>query len=186
MITPNDFKPGLTIEYDGDVWMILEFLHVKPGKGQAFVRTKLRNLRTGNVIERNFRINEEFEPARIERRKVQYLYSQGDEFVFMDMDTFEEITVGREQLGDAVELMPENVEVMLLLHRGDVIGVELPTAVELRVVETEPGVRGDTASGGSKPAKVETGAIIQVPLFVNEGDVIKVDTRTRTYIERVS
>ncbi|MFA4028992.1 MAG: hypothetical protein GDYSWBUE_001574 [Candidatus Fervidibacterota bacterium] len=186
MITPNDFKPGLTIEYDGDVWMILEFLHVKPGKGQAFVRTKLRNLRSGGVIERNFRINEEFEPAHIERRKVQYLYNQGDEFIFMDMDTFEEISVSREQLGDAVELMPENVEVMLLLYRGDVIGVELPTAVELRVVETEPGVRGDTASGGSKPARVETGAVIQVPLFVNEGDVIKVDTRTRTYIERVS
>ncbi|MCS7254474.1 MAG: elongation factor P [Armatimonadota bacterium] len=186
MITPNDFKPGLTIEYDGDVWMVVEFMHVKPGKGQAFVRTKLRNLRTDSVIERNFRVNEEFEPAHIERRKVQYLYNQGDEFIFMDMNLFEEVVVNREQLGDAVELMPENVEVVLLLHRGNVIGVELPTAVELRVVETEPGVRGDTASGGSKPAKLETGAIIQVPLFVNEGDIIRVDTRSRTYIERVS
>ncbi|MFA4016342.1 MAG: hypothetical protein RUDDFDWM_001445 [Candidatus Fervidibacterota bacterium] len=186
MITTSDFKPGLTIEYDGDVWMILEFLHVKPGKGQAFVRTKLRNLRTGNVIERNFRVNEEFEPAHIERRKVQYLYRHGDECVFMDMDTFDELSVDAKELGDAIELMPENVEVTLLFHRGNVISVELPTTVEVRVVETEPGVRGDTASGGSKPAKLETGAVIQVPLFVNEGDIIKVDTRTRSYIERVS
>ncbi|HID07732.1 MAG TPA: elongation factor P, partial [Armatimonadetes bacterium] len=166
MITTSDFKPGLTIEYDGDIWTILEFLHVKPGKGQAFVRTKLRNLRTGHVIERNFRINEEFEPAHIDRRKVQYLYNQGDEYVFMDMDSFDELSVHREQVGDAVDLLPDNLEVTLLLHGGEVIGIELPTAVELRVVQTDPGVRGDTASGGSKPAVVETGAIVQVPLFI--------------------
>jgi elongation factor P len=184
-ISTNDFRPGITVLIDGEIYMVLEAQHVKLGRGGAHVRTRLKHLLSGNVLERNFRAGEEFEQAIVERRPYQFLYRQGDEFVFMDAETYDQVTLSAEQVGDAAQFLKDGTEVTLVFHEDQPLMVELPTAVELRVVETDPGVRGDTASGGSKPAKLETGAVIQVPLFINVGDLIRVDTRTGRYIERV-
>ncbi len=184
-ISTNDFRPGITVIIDGEIYMVLEAQHVKLGRGGAHVRTRLKHLLTGNVLERNFRAGEEFEQAIVERRPFQFLYQQGDEFFFMDVETYDQVTLNREQIGDASMFMKEGTEVTLVFHEGNPLMVELPTAVELKVVETDPGVRGDTAAGGSKPAKLETGAVIQVPLFINVGDIVRVDTRDGRYIERV-
>lgn len=185
MISTNDLRTGVTVEIDGDVFMIVDFQHVKPGKGAAFVRTKIKNVKTGQVFERNFRAGEKLNRAIIERKTMQYLYESGDTYYFMDTQTFEQIPLSREQLGDSIKYLKENMEVMVMFYEGVSIGIELPTFVELKVVETEPGFKGDTATGGSKPATLETGAVVQVPLFINKDDVIRVDTRTGEYLSRV-
>lgn len=185
MISTNDFRTGLTIELDGEAFQVIEFQHVKPGKGAAFVRSKLRNLRTGAVIEKTFNAGEKVPRARIERREVQYLYNDGKDYFFMDMENYDQLAMNASQLGDAVKFLKENMSLQILNFQGKSIGVELPNFVELEVVETAPGIRGDTASGGSKPATLETGAVVQVPLFVNVGDKIQIDTRTGNYIKRV-
>lgn len=185
MIDTSDFRNGLSIVLDGEIYTIVEFQHVKPGKGGAFVRTKLKNVNTGAVTDRTFRAGERMEQAILERKAMQYLYSMDAEYHLMDTTTFDQISVPESAFGDAVKYLKENQEVAVLMHEGRVIGVELPFTVELEVAETDPGVRGDTASGGSKPARLETGAVIQVPFFVNVGDVIKVDTRSDAYLERV-
>jgi elongation factor P len=184
-ISTADFKNGLTIEYDGQVFQIVYFQHVKPGKGGAFVRTKLRNLLTGATVEKTFRAGESMEHARVERRQMEFLYSTGDEYVFMDTSDYDQIMVTEEHVGDARLFLKENTPVTLTEYKGQIISIELPPSLELKIVETDPGLRGDTASGGSKPAKLETGAVVQVPLFVGEGEMIRVDTRTGQYVERV-
>ncbi|MEW5865928.1 MAG: elongation factor P [Bacillota bacterium] len=185
MISTNDFHTGLTIELDGEVYTVVEFMHVKPGKGSAFVRSRLKNVKTGSVIERTFRAGEKLPRAHIDYREMQYLYSSGDENFFMDTSTYEQLTLSNDKLGDAKKYLKENMTIGVQMYEGEPIGVELPNFVELAVVETDPGLRGDTATGGSKPATLETGAVVQVPLFVNVGDVIRVDTRTDQYLERV-
>ena len=185
MASTADFKNGLTIVLDGEVYQLIEFQHVKPGKGGAFVRTRLRNMRRGTVIERTFRAGERIDIARIERRPLQYLYPSGDEYVFMDNESFDQITLNEEQLGPQVKFLQDNLEVMVISYEDRILGVELPDTIEARVVQTDPGLKGDTASGGSKPATIETGAVVTVPLFINEGDMIRVDTRSEKYIERV-
>ncbi|MBE3584709.1 MULTISPECIES: elongation factor P [Desulfofundulus] len=185
MISTNDFRTGLTIELDGDVYQVIDFQHVKPGKGAAFVRSKLRNLRTGAVIEKTFNAGEKIPRAHVERREVQYLYNDGTSYNFMDMETFDQFSMTREQLGDAVNFLKENMTINLLMFQGRSIGVDLPNFVELKVVDTPPGIKGDTASGGSKPATLETGYVVQVPFFVEVGDVLQIDTRTGQYIKRV-
>ncbi|TYP51626.1 elongation factor P [Thermosediminibacter litoriperuensis] len=185
MISTNDLRPGVTVEIDGEVYMVVDFQHVKPGKGAAFVRTKIKNIKTGQVFERNFRAGEKLNRAIVERKTMQYLYQTSDTYYFMDTQTFEQIPLSKEQLGDAVLYLKENLEVMVMFYEGVPIGIELPTFVELTVVETEPGFKGDTATGGSKPATLETGAVVQVPLFIEKGDVIRVDTRTGEYLSRV-
>lgn len=184
MISTNDFRTGLTIEIDGDVYQVIEFLHVKPGKGSPFVRSKLRNLRTGAVTERTFNAGEKVPRAHLDRRPSQYLYHDGTNYYFMDMESFEQIVLGPAELEDAVKYLKENMEIFILTYQDRVLGVELPNTVELQVVETAPGIRGDTATGGSKPAKLETGLVVQVPLFIEEGDVIQVDTRSGQYLKR--
>lgn len=184
MISVNDLRPGLTIELEGSVWQVIEFLHVKPGKGVAFVRTKLKNLQTGVVLERTFRAGERVEQARVDYRTMQFLYKTDSEYVVMDMESYEQINLSAETLGDATKFLKENMELEVALYHGQPIGVELPTTVELAVVDTDPGLKGDTASGGSKPATLETGAVVQVPLFVNVGDVVRVDTRSGEYLSR--
>ncbi|NLG69728.1 MAG: elongation factor P [Firmicutes bacterium] len=184
MISVNDLRPGLTIEVDGEVWSVVEFLHVKPGKGAAFVRTKLKNVKTGNVIERTFKAGERVNRAHVETREMQFLYHSGPEWHFMDTQTYEQVAIQEANLGDAPKYLKENDVILIQFYEGQPIGVELPTFVELKVVETEPGVRGDTAQGGSKPARVETGLVVQVPLFIEVGDVIRVDTRTGEYLSR--
>lgn len=185
LISTNEFKTGVTIEYDGEVFSVVDFQHVKPGKGSAFVRTRLKNVRTGAVLERTFAAGEKLTKAHVERREFQFLYASGDEYYVMDTETFEQIPLTKAQIGDSIDFLKENMPVWLLTYAGTTLGVEIPNFVDLEVAETDPGFRGDTATGGSKPAKLETGAIIKVPLFVNRGDRIKVDTRSRTYIERV-
>ncbi|NMA68649.1 MAG: elongation factor P [Desulfitobacterium sp.] len=184
MISSNDFKTGLTIEMDNDVFTIVEFQHVKPGKGAAFVRTKLKNVKTGAVIERRFNAGERVARAHLERHEMQYLYKDGELYVVMDNSTYEQTSLTEAQIGDGVKYLKENMSLGVLFYNGAVIGVDLPTTVELEVTQTEPGIRGDTASGGSKPATLETGAVVQVPFFVNEGDVLVIDTRTGTYVSR--
>ncbi|ADU51299.1 translation elongation factor P (EF-P) [Thermaerobacter marianensis DSM 12885] len=186
MIEAGDFKNGVAVIIDGQVHQVLEFQHVKPGRGQAFVRAKIKNLETGATVNRTFRPDERFPLAHIEKREMQYLYDADGQYFFMDTETYDQVGLGADQLGDAVQFLKEGMVVKLLQTGDKTLGVELPTAVDLKVVETEPGVRGDTAQGGSKPAKLETGAVVQVPLFVNAGDVIRVDTRTGEYVERVS
>lgn len=181
----SDFRNGLSIMMESEIYTIVEFQHVKPGKGGAFVRTKLRNARSGSVIDKTFRAGEKVEHARLERRAMQYLYSQDDEYFLMDGNTFEQIGIARSLFGPAVKYLKDGMEVMVVDHAGTIIGAEVPFFVELEVTMTDPGVRGDTASGGSKPATLETGAVVQVPFFVNIGDRVKVDTRTDTYLERV-
>lgn len=180
-----EFRKGLKIELEGEPYIITDFLHVKPGKGGAFVRTKLKSLVTGNVIDRTFRSGEKVQTPALDERNMQFLYREGNVYHFMDNDTYEQLTLTADQLGEDSNFLPENVQVQIVFHNGKPIGVELPFFVELTIVKSEPGVRGDSARGGTKPATVETGAVIQVPLFLNEGDRIKVDTRTREYIERV-
>ena len=184
MISVNDLRNGMTIEMDGTVYQVIEFLHVKPGKGAAFVRTKLKNVLTGGVIETTFRAGEKVPTANVERREYQYLYENQGAFVFMNTETYEQIELTREQVGDAPHFLLENMLVQIATWNGRIIGVDLPNTVELRVVETEPGFKGDTATGTYKPAKLETGYVVQVPLFVNVGDVLKIDTRTGEYLQR--
>ncbi|MGQ9688761.1 MAG: elongation factor P [Desulfobaccales bacterium] len=184
MYSTADFKKGLKIEIDGAPYVIVDFLHVKPGKGGAFVRTKIKNLVTGKVLDQTFRSGERVKRPDLVEREMQFLYREGDTFHLMDNETFEQIILTAEQLGDAVDFLTENLTVKVLVFNRQPVAVELPTFVELTVAQTEPGVKGDTASGGSKPATLETGAVIQVPLFINEGDRVKVDTRTGAYIER--
>jgi elongation factor P len=184
LIDTSDFRNGLSILIDNDIFTIVDFQHVKPGKGGAFVRSKLKNIRTGGVIDKTWRAGEKMEQAILERKPMQYLYSQDNEYFVMDMESFEQISVQKEQIGEPVKYLKDGEQVMVLTHQGRVIGVELPFSVELEVAETDPGVRGDTASGGSKPAKLETGAVVQVPFFINVGDKIKVDTRSDAYLER--
>ncbi|MCL6610084.1 MAG: elongation factor P [Peptococcaceae bacterium] len=184
MISTNDFRTGLTIELDGDVYQVVDFQHVKPGKGSAFVRSKLRNLRTGAVIEKTFNAGEKIPRARVDRREFQYLYNDGSVYNFMDMETYDQTGLTAEQLGDAVKYLKENMIINVLMFQGKPIGVDLPNYVELTVVETAPGIKGDTASGGSKPATLETGYVVQVPFFINVGDVIQIDTRSGQYLKR--
>jgi len=185
LIDTSDFRNGLSIMLDSEIYTIVEFQHVKPGKGGAFVRTKLKNVRTGAVIDKTFRAGERMEQAVLERKPMQYIYQQDGDYYLMDLESFEQVPVRRELIGEPVKYLKENEQVTVMTHEGNIIGVELPFTVELEVVETDPGVRGDTASGGSKPARLETGAVIQVPFFVNVGDKLKVDTRTDAYLERV-
>jgi elongation factor P len=184
MYSTGDFKKGLKIELDGTPYVIVDFLHVKPGKGGAFVRTKLKNLVTGKVLDQTFRSGEKVKRPDLVEREMQYLYRDGDNFYLMDNETYEQLALTAEQLGDAVLFLTENLNVNVLFFNQQPVAVDLPTFVELAVTQTEPGVKGDTASGGSKPATLESGAVIQVPLFINEGDRLKVDTRSGTYIER--
>ena len=184
MISAGDFKNGLTLEIDGQVMQIVEFQHVKPGKGAAFVRTKMRNVINGGVVETTFRPTEKFPQARIERQKEQYLYNDGDLYYFMDPSTYDQIMINKDVIGDAMKFVKENEEVTVLSYNGNVFSIEPPLFVELEVTETEPGFAGNTAQGATKPATVETGATIQVPLFVNIGDKVKIDTRTSEYLSR--
>ncbi|AFZ46552.1 translation elongation factor P (EF-P) [Cyanobacterium stanieri PCC 7202] len=184
MISSNDFRTGVSIELDGSVWKVVEFLHVKPGKGAAFVRTKLKNAQTGNTMEKTFRAGETVPQANLEKRTMQHTYKDGDQYVFMDMETFEEARLSEEQIGDRAKYLKEEMEVNILYWNDTVLDVELPTSVVLEVTETDPGVKGDTATGGTKPAIVETGAQVMVPLFISIGEKIKIDTRTDTYLGR--
>ncbi|NLY11968.1 MAG: elongation factor P [Firmicutes bacterium] len=184
MISVNDLRTGLTIELEGAVYSVVEFLHVKPGKGAAFVRTKLKNIETGSVQERTFRAGEKVARAHVETRQMQYLYNSGDEYFFMDMENYDQITLSKDDLGDAPKYLLENMTIGIQFYKNRAIGVELPNTVELKVVDTEPGFKGDTAQGATKPATLETGITIQVPLFVEIGTVVKVDTRTGEYLSR--
>jgi elongation factor P len=181
----SDFRNGLSILQDNEIFTIVEFQHVKPGKGGAFVRTKLKNLRTGATVDKTFRAGERMEQAILERKPMQYLYNADGEYFLMDMETFEQISVRQAQIGPQAKYLKENAEVQVVTHRDQIVGVNVPDFVELEVVETDPGVRGDTASGGSKPATVEGGAVVQVPFFVNVGDRLRIDTRSDQYLERV-
>ena len=185
MVSAGDFKNGLTIEIDGNIFQILEFQHVKPGKGAAFVRTKLKNIISGGVVEKTFRPTEKFENAHIDRKEMQYLYKDGDLYNFMDVETYDQIALDSNVVGDALKFVKENETVKICSHKGNVFSVEPPLFVELAITETEPGVKGDTAQGATKPAVVETGATVMVPLFVEVGDVLKIDTRTGEYLSRV-
>ena len=185
MISAGDFRNGITIELDNNIFQIIEFQHVKPGKGAAFVRTKLKNIKSGGVVEKTFRPTEKCPQARIDRQDMQYLYSDGDLYHFMDQETFEQIALNEESVGDALKFVKENDVCRILSYKGNVFGIEPPTFVELQVTETEPGFKGDTATGATKPAVVETGATVYVPLFVELGDKIKIDTRTGEYLSRV-
>jgi len=184
MITTNDFKTGVTIQLDGDVFSVVEFQHVKPGKGAAFVRTELKNVKTGGVVERRFNAGEKVAKAHVERRDMDYLYKDGEHFVVMDKETYEQISLTAGQLGDGVKWLKENMTLGVLFFDIEVIGVDVPNTVQLAVASTEPGVKGDTATGGTKPATLETGTVVQVPFFVNEGDVLIIDTRTGSYLQR--
>ena len=185
MISAGDFRNGITIEYDNNVYQIIEFQHVKPGKGAAFVRTKLKNIKSSGVIEKSFRPTEKFPQARIDRKDLQYLYADGDLFYFMDTENYEQMALNSETVGDALKFVKENEMCKICSHNGSVFSVEPPLFVELEITDTEPGFKGDTATGASKPATVETGAQVFVPLFVNQGDKIKIDTRTGEYLSRV-
>jgi len=184
MISSNDFRTGVTIELDGEVYRVVEFLHVKPGKGSAFVRTKLKSMQTGSSLERTFRAGETVPQAILEKRTMQHTYRDGDQFVFMDMETFEETPLTDAQIGDRVKYLSEGMEASVVFWNGQVLEVELPNSVTLEVTETDPGVKGDTATGGTKPAIVETGAQVNVPLFISVGERIRIDTRTDTYLGR--
>jgi elongation factor P len=184
MISVNDFRTGLTIEVDNGIWRVMDFQHVKPGKGAAFVRSKLRNLRTGAVQEKTFRAGEKVAKAQIDNRRMQYLYANGDMHVFMDNESYEQIELPAASIEYELKFLKENMEVQIMMYEGETLGVELPNTVVLTVTETEPGIKGDTASGGSKPATVETGLVVNVPFFVNEGDTLVVNTTDGTYVSR--
>ena len=185
MAATSEFRNGMVIRLEGELFTIVEFQHVKPGKGMGFVRTRLKNVRTGAVLDRTFRSGDNVEEVRLERREMQYLYRSDDLLYFMDTETYEQVSISADMAGDAVLFLKEGDTASVLMDGDTPVGVEVPYFVELKVVETEPGVRGDTATGGSKPARLETGLVIQVPLFVEKGDVVRIDTRTREYIERV-
>jgi elongation factor P len=185
VISTNDFRKGTKIEYKGEPFEVIEFQHVKLGRGGAFVRAKMKGLKSGKIIEETFTAGDKFPRAPLEEKQMQYLYSQDDLFYFMDMETFEQVPLNKQHLSDAMKFLKENMTVSIMYFKDEPLAVELPTFVELQVVKTDPGFKGDTASGGSKPAKVETGAVVKVPFHINEGDVIRIDTRTSEYIERV-
>ncbi len=184
MISTAEFRNGARLEIDGQPYYIVEFQHVKPGKGGAFVRTKLKSYKTGNVIDRTFRSGERFDEPNLDERDMQFLYASGNAYTFMDTDSFEQFTYEKDQLGTNADLLKEDMVVTVLVYEHQPIAVELPIFIELKVVDAEPGVRGDTASGGTKPAVLETGAVVKVPLYLEVGEVIKIDTRTREYVER--
>mgnify|MGYP003456390922 FL=1 len=184
MISTNEFKTNVTVTIDGDPWQVVEFQHVKPGKGAAFVRAKMRNMSTGAVVERTFNAGERMPKARIERRAMQYLYESDGMYVFMDNETYEQTELSKETLGTALNFLQENMDVKIMSYENRVLGVDLPNTVNLTVVETEPGIKGDTATGGSNNATMNTGYVVKVPLFINEGDVLAIDTRTGDYISR--
>ena len=184
-ITTNDLKNGITLELDNGLFQVVEFQHVKPGKGGAFVRTKLRNLKTGNVFDRTFNAGVRVEQAILERKDMQFLYKDGEEYVFMDTESYDQMTVAPVALGDAADYLIESMTAVIAMHNGEIVSVEIPAAVELTIANTEPGVQGDRVSGARKPAELETGKTIQVPLFVNVGDKVRVDTRSGDYITRV-
>ena len=185
MVSAGDFRNGLTVELDNNVYQIIEFQHVKPGKGAAFVRTKLRNIKNGGVVEKTFRPTEKFPQAHIEKSDKQYLYSDGELYHFMDVDTFDQIALNEDSVGSSLKFVKENDMVKMLSHNGQVFAIEPPLFVELVITDTEPGFKGDTATGATKPAKVETGATVYVPLFVEQGEKIQIDTRTGEYMKRV-
>jgi elongation factor P len=184
MISSNDFRTGVTVELDGSVWRVVEFLHVKPGKGSAFVRTKLKNVQSGNTVEKTFRAGETVPQANLEKRTMQHTYKEGDEYIFMDMETYEETRMSLDILGDRTNFLKEEMEVNVIFWDERVLEIELPTSVVLEITDTDPGVKGDTATGGTKPATVETGAQVMVPLFISIGEKIKVDTRDGSYLGR--
>jgi len=184
-ISSNEFKNGITIEVDKELYTIIEFLHVKPGKGAAFVRTKLKNLKTGAVIEKTFKAGEKVNQAIIEHRPMQYIYNTGTDYVFMDKESYDQVSIPAELLGENINFLKDGIEVIALYHEGTCVGVDFPFFVELEVTKTEPGLKGDTVSGALKPATLETGAVIQVPLFIKEGDIVQIDTRTGKYLKRV-
>lgn len=185
MVQAGDFRNGLTLEMEGNIYTVIEFQHVKPGKGAAFVRTRLKNIKSGGIVEKTFRPTEKLPQAHIERKEYQYLYSDGDLYNFMDTETFEQVALNSDNVGDSLKFVKENEMVKLCSHAGNVFAIEPPLFVELEITESEPGVKGDTATGATKPAVVETGATVYVPLFVNQGDTIKIDTRTGEYLSRV-
>ncbi|SPP66261.1 elongation factor P [Nitrospira lenta] len=185
MISTVDFRNGVRLMVEGDPFYIVEFQHVKPGKGGAFVRTKLKSYLTGNLLDRTFRSGERFDEPKLDEREMQFLYATDDDYTFMDNESYEQLTFAKKTLGENADLIKENMLVKILVYEHRPIDVELPNFIELKVVDADPGVRGDTASGGTKPATVETGAIIKVPLYLEVGTVIKIDTRTRSYVERV-
>lgn len=184
-VSTTEFRNGLKIEIDGEPYVIVEFQHVKPGKGGAFVRTKFKSLKSGNVTDKTFRAGEKVDVPDLEEKTMQYLYGADKDRIFMDTASYEQVSMNEKQLGDSINYLKENMEIKVLYHKGAPINIEVPMFVELAIARTDPGVRGDTASGGSKPATLETGAVVKVPLYMNEGDVIKIDTRTGTFIERV-
>ena len=184
MITAGEFRNGATFELDGQIFQVIEFQHVKPGKGAAFVRTKLKNIVTGATVERTFNPSDKMPKAHIERKDMQYLYNDGDLYYFMDNETYEQLPINQSVIGDAFKFVKENMIVKILSHKSGVFGIEPPTFVELEITHAEPGFKGDTATGATKPATMETGAIVKVPLFVNQGDIIRIDTRTGEYLER--
>jgi len=186
MYSTADFKKGLKIEFNGEPYEIVDFQHVKMGRGGAIVRTKMKNLKTGYITENTFRSGEKVGKPNLEEKEMQFLYKSDNDYIFMDNETYEQFSISETLIGDSKDYLLENMNVRILFFEGRPIGIELPTFVEIKVVETVPGIKGDTVSGGSKPAKLETGATIQVPLFISEGDIIKIDTRTGTYIERVN
>ena len=185
MISAGDFKNGVTVEIEGNIFQIMEFQHVKPGKGAEFVRTKLKNIISGGVVEKTFRPTEKFPKAHIERKDMQYLYTDGELYHFMDVENYEQIALNEDAIGDSLKFVKENEMVKICSHKGNVFAVEPPLFVELQITDTEPGFKGDTAQGATKPAVVETGATVYVPLFVEKGDVLKIDTRTGEYLSRV-
>lgn len=184
MISVNDLKTGLTLELDNGLWSVVEFLHVKPGKGAAFVRSKLKNVETGQVVEKTFRAGEKVAKAMLDRREMQYLYKEGADYVMMDNETYEQLQLTEAQIGDGLKYLKENMVVQVLMHGARIIGVDIPAHVVLEVIDTPPSEKGNTAQGGTKPATLETGAVVNVPFFISNGDLIRVDTRTNEYLDR--
>lgn len=185
MISVNDLKTGLTLDIDNNLWSVVEFLHVKPGKGSAFVRTKLKNVETGQVVEKTFRAGEKVGKATLDRREMQYLYKEGSDLVMMDLESYEQLPVPADRVGDGIKYLKENMTVQILFHDAKIIGIDLPNFVELEVIDTPPAEKGNTAQGGSKPATLDGGAVVNVPFFISVGDVLRIDTRTNEYLDRV-
>ena len=182
MISVNDLKTGLTLDIDNGLWSVVEFLHVKPGKGAAFVRTKLKNVETGQVVEKTFRAGEKVAKAMLDRREMQYLYKEGNDLIMMDLESYEQLPVPADRVGDGVKYLKENMNVQILMHESKIIGIDLPNFVELEVVDTPPAEKGNTAQGGTKPATLEGGAVVNVPFHIQNGDLLKIDTRTNEYL----
>ena len=185
MISVNDLKTGLTLEIDNGLWSVVEFLHVKPGKGAAFVRSKLKNVETGQVVEKTFRAGEKVAKAMLDRREMQYLYKEGNDLVMMDLESYEQLPVPADRVGDGIKYLQENMTVQILFHDSKIIGIDLPNFVELKVIDTPPAEKGNTAQGGTKPATLEGGAVVNVPFFIQTGDTLRIDTRTNEYLARV-